>query len=62
VAKGSHKSWGGWESKHCWKCNVRIVLSRGHAIYCNPAGGTPFSLCGDCMGSFPEAHRASVAA
>lgn len=27
-AKGSHKTWGGWESKVCAECSVRIVLSR----------------------------------
>ena len=62
MAKGSHKTWGGWEKRSCWKCGTRLVLSRGSAIYCNPAGGTPFSLCGDHMRFFSEARGASVAA
>jgi hypothetical protein len=62
VAKGSEMKWGGWETRACWKCGKRLILKGGHAIHCQPAGGTPFSLCIDCMESFPEAHRASVAA
>jgi hypothetical protein len=43
MAQGSHKTWGGWETKVCAVCEVRIVLSRGHAMHSFIG---PFSLCG----------------
>lgn len=54
---GSHKTWGGWETRSCWRCAVRIVLARGHALHCFN-GGRPFSLCGSCSGSYGEARAA----
>jgi hypothetical protein len=48
-AAGSHKTWGGWETRVCAGCSSRIVLSRGSAIHCFNHG-RPFSICQDCFG------------
>lgn len=54
MAKGSHKTWGGWEPRFCWKCGDRLVLSRGHAMHCFNDGRS-FSVCGSCFGCYAEA-------
>lgn len=60
MASGSHKTWGGWETRSCAVCGVRIVLSRGSAMHCENAG-RPFSLCGRHLSSYGR-MRAAVAA
>jgi hypothetical protein len=61
-AKGSQKTYGGWEPAPCvcWKCGRRLTLARDTASHhFNPAGES-FSLCGEHGSSYREAFVAHV--
>lgn len=58
MAKGSHKTWGGWETRVCWVCGERITLSR-HSASFHFNGGRPFSLCGEHGSLYGIARAAS---
>jgi hypothetical protein len=48
MAKGSHKTWGGWETRVCFACQERITLHRHTAAHhYDHVLGVAFSLCGE---------------
>lgn len=58
MAKGSHKTWGGWETRRCWACGERLTLQR-HTASHHYNGGAPFSLCGEHGGLYSLARLAA---
>lgn len=46
MVKGSHKTWGGWETRRCWACGIRLTLKH-HTASHHFNDGQPFSLCGE---------------
>ena len=61
MAQGSQKKWGGWETRACAICGVRITLAHSYAMHCYE-GGLSFSLCGEHIGSYSAVRRAYTAA
>lgn len=45
MAKGSHKTWGGWETRQCHICGQRITLAHHNAAH-HYENGVAFTLCG----------------
>jgi hypothetical protein len=51
MAQGSQKKWGGFETRVCAVCGLRITLARHHAMHSSLG---PFSLCGAHIGSYGQ--------
>jgi hypothetical protein len=51
IATGSQKKWGGFETRVCAVCGLRITLARHHAMHSFIG---PFSLCGQHIGAYGQ--------
>ena len=58
MAKGSHKTWGGWETRTCWTCGRRITLHAGAASHHYLEARIPVSFCEEHMRYYPAARKA----
>lgn len=49
VAKGSHKTYGGWEQKVCRDCGKKLTLESNAMAHYDDVTHRTWTLCGDCL-------------
>lgn len=49
-SNGSHQTYGGWETRVCRDCGVKLTLKAAAGHY-KPADRPAYSLCAPCIGA-----------